>query len=276
MKRKGLCVLALAMIITICGCSKQTGETVVGTESEAEEVYSGNEALEQDEAADVSEESITQEEAGEEEALETVSEADDVQEEEADEGEKPQPADAEVWSFLTQGALNIQMGQIVTEDQLVAFSIEECYWSEEVLPEDTTGLYYTYIEGAEGYHYLICKGKITNLSYDVIDASSSLGNRFESTITVFQFDDSELYYGKWYCSRKESDISYCTVEGQEEAVLYIVVLVPDEISTGCEKIEMFTGFIDLKKNVWRISFEGENIDWENLTHRYLLEVTVSE
>lgn len=169
------------------------------------------------------------------------------------------------WEQIGKASEQIKLGNTYTVDGVLEFSIQNCYWEEDdVLPENPDGVY-CYIETEEGYCYLICKGKIKNLSDDRLYVSNMLaGEKWLPFETLFLFDDSGLYRGRWYTgSTSISD----SVDAEAEDTLYIVVVVPTEIKETTKKVQMLIG-LNAKKNIL-----GEMvIDWMNLTDKYFWEV----
>ena len=197
-----------------------------------------------------------------------VEEATEEIEEETHESDMPEVPDG--WESLFAEAQSIKMQNTVTVDNVVTFSIESGTWSDEVLPQEKNSSY-SYLEDQEGYSYLVFQGTVNNLTSEEIEVGSSLGGRTDSVATVFVFDESEAYYGRWYVGTES--VSYSLEAGAEEA-LYIVTSVPDEIKDQCKKIQLITAFSDMKDSVWSVAFGDGEIEWDRLNHKYFLEVNV--
>ena len=172
------------------------------------------------------------------------------------------------WAAASREAQPVQMGESVTEDQLITFSVEKTYWADEIIPAEPEGNY-SYIEQQEGNCFLICEGTVQNLTSEAIELSSSMGPLWGAVATVFIFDDTEAYYGDWYAGA--GSLSFSLDAGGEDT-LYIAAAVPEEMKDRCEKVQVLTGFSDLREQAGTPMGTETGINWPSLQHKYLLEI----
>ena len=255
MKAKRMALMLTALLaVSMTACSggneeSETKESMQNVETETQE--------EENEGSEIKEsmqnvETVTREEEAEEETEEP-------------EVKESEPVD---WEKAASAASEIELGQTYTVEGVVSFSLNECYWADDILPENTDGNY-SYVEGEEGSVYLILRGDIQNLSADDIEVSSTLGTVHDNVATLFYFDGSATYEGRWYVGA--DSVSYHLDAGAEDT-LYVTVEVPETLKDSCEKVQMLTGFLSMTDEVWADTFSEPYIDFSTLTNTYLLEV----
>lgn len=172
------------------------------------------------------------------------------------------------WTEALDEAQPVQTGEEVTEDGLIKFSFGKSYWADDLEPSSPDGNY-SYVEAPDGYCFLICEGTVQNLSSEEIDLSSSMGPLWGSVATVFIFDDTDAYYGNWYTGK--GSISYSLAANAEDT-LYVAVSVPEAMKETAGKVQVLTGFSDLKETAGITMGEDTGVNWPALPHKYLADV----
>lgn len=129
---------------------------------------------------------------------------------------------------------SISLGETVTIDDLVEFTITEGNFEETILPSDTSRAY-SYIDDEPNTIYYVLKGTIKNLS------SNTISTEF-CTENSFTFNDNYNYTGTFEVEDNDGRGFGSSVTPLSSMPICIFVSVPYEIKDNFNKCEFKLGF----------------------------------
>lgn len=129
---------------------------------------------------------------------------------------------------------SISLGETVTIDNLVEFTITEGNFEETILPSDTSRAY-SYIDDEPNTIYYVLKGIIKNLS------SNTISTEF-CTENSFTFNDNYNYTGTFEVEDNDGRGFGSSVTPLSSMPICIFVSVPYEIKDNFNKCEFKLGF----------------------------------
>lgn len=129
---------------------------------------------------------------------------------------------------------SISLGETVTIDNLVEFTITEGNFEETILPSDTSRAY-SYINDEPNTIYYVLKGTIKNLS------SNTISTEF-CTENSFTFNDNYNYTGTFEVEDNDGRGFGSSVTPLSSMPICIFVSVPYEIKDNFNKCEFKLGF----------------------------------
>ena len=129
---------------------------------------------------------------------------------------------------------SISLGETVTIDNLVEFTITEGNFEETILPSDTSRAY-SYIDDEPKTIYYVLKGIIKNLS------SNTISTEF-CTENSFTFNDNYNYTGTFEVEDNDGRGFGSSVTPLSSMPICIFVSVPYEIKDNFNKCEFKLGF----------------------------------
>lgn len=135
---------------------------------------------------------------------------------------------------LSNKAVEIKDGQLVTIDGKYEFTINSNSFSNEVLPPNPTG-FYTYLKAQDGKVYLTIKASVKNLQSTAVKQDSVLGS-----IKVLYNDEYEYTCQKVVETENGASLNTYTstrdIEPLTTMTYYFVASVPTEVQTSTSPI----------------------------------------
>lgn len=129
---------------------------------------------------------------------------------------------------------SISLGEIVTIDNLIEFTITEGNFAEKILPSNTSSAY-SYYEDKPNEIYYVLKGTVKNLSGDTISVEFGTENNFT-------FNDNYNYTGTFVVEDNDGGGFSSDVTPLSSMPICIFVSVPYEIKDNFSKCEFKLGF----------------------------------